>query len=75
MSTRTYVGHLLPDQNDRDRYQLEAGARIVRHLAAAVRELTRGSRQDGHEHAADFPTFRLGILVHADDGPTVWYPE
>ena len=68
LSTTTYVGHLLPDQNDRDRYQLEAGARLVRDLAAALRELTRGSLHDGHEHAADFPAFRLGILVRADDG-------
>ena len=68
LSTTTYVGHLLPDQNDRDRYQLEAGARLVRDLAAAVRELSRGSLRDGHEHAADFPAFRLGILVRADDG-------
>lgn len=68
LSSKTYVGHLLPDQNDRDRYQLEAGTRLVRHLAVAVRELSRGSLHDGHEHAADFPTFRLGILVRADDG-------
>ncbi|MDT0440249.1 MULTISPECIES: hypothetical protein [Streptomyces] len=68
LSTTTYVGHLLPDQNDRDRYQLEAGARLVRTLAAAVQELARGSLHDGHEHAADFPAFRLGVLVRADDG-------
>ncbi|MER7967973.1 hypothetical protein ABTX35_02980 [Streptomyces sp. NPDC096080] len=66
LSTTTYVG--LPDQNDRDRYQLEAGARLVRTLAAAVQELARGSLHDGHEHAADFPAFRLGVLVRADDG-------
>ncbi|MCQ9181943.1 hypothetical protein KMT30_23400 [Streptomyces sp. IBSBF 2953] len=68
LSTKTYVGHLLPDQSDRDRHQLETGARLVRDLAAAVRELTRGSLHDGHEHAADFPAFRLGIVVRADDG-------
>ena len=68
LSTKTYIGHLLPDHNDRDRCELEAGTRLVRHLAAAVRELARGSLHDGHEHAADFSTFRLGILVRADDG-------
>lgn len=66
--SKTYVGHFLPDQDDRDRYQLEAGTRLVRRLASAIRELTRGSLHDGHEHAADFATFRLGILVRAEDG-------
>jgi hypothetical protein len=28
-----------------------------------VRELVRGSLRDGHEHAADFAGFRLGIIV------------
>lgn len=68
LTGRTYVGHLLPDQGDRDRYQLEAGTRLVRRLATAIRDLTRGSLHDGHEHAADFATFRLGILVRAEDG-------
>ncbi|WP_409475122.1 hypothetical protein [Streptomyces sp. HC307] len=65
---KTYVGHLLPTQDDYDRYQLEAGTRLVRRLASVIKDLTRGSLHDGHEHAADFPTFRLGILVRADDG-------
>ncbi|MFF7193016.1 hypothetical protein ACFZAM_04880 [Streptomyces sp. NPDC008079] len=64
----TYVGHLLPGRDDHDRYQLEAGTRLVRQLSSAIRELTRGSLHDGHEHAADFATFRLGILVRAEDG-------
>lgn len=68
LAAKTYVGHLLPDESDHDRYQLEAGTRLVRRLASAIRELTRGSLHDGHEHATDFPAFRLGILVRADDG-------
>lgn len=31
-------------------------------------ELVRGSLRDGHEHAADFAGFRLGIIVRAEDG-------
>jgi hypothetical protein len=27
-----------------------------------------GSLHDGHEHAADFPGFRLGVIVRAEDG-------
>ncbi|WP_240797843.1 hypothetical protein [Streptomyces sp. F001] len=65
---RTYVGHLLPTQNGYDRYQLEAGTRLVRRLASVIKDLTRGSLHDGYEHPADFPTFRLGILARADDG-------
>lgn len=68
LSGRTYVAGLLPDQDDRKRYQLEAGARFRTALVAAVRELTVGSLRDGHEHAADFEGFRLGLLVRADDG-------
>jgi hypothetical protein len=33
-----------------------------------VGELLRGSLCDGHEHAADFSGFRLGIQVRADRG-------
>lgn len=33
-----------------------------------MRDLVRGSLRDGHEHAADFPGFRLGIIVRAEDG-------
>lgn len=65
---KTYVGYLLPAPDDYDRYRLEAGTRLVRRLAVVIRELTRGTLYDGHEHAADFPTFRLGILVRAEDG-------
>jgi hypothetical protein len=66
--TRTYVGHLLPGEDDRKRYALEDATRRVRQLTAVIRSLTCGSLRDGHEHAADFPTFRLGIIVRADDG-------
>lgn len=68
LAGRTYVGHLLPTKDDHDRYQLEAGTRLVRRLASAIRQLTRGSLHDGHEHATDFATFRLGVLVRAEDG-------
>jgi hypothetical protein len=65
---KTYVGHLLPAPEDRNRYRMEAATRTVDHLIATIQDLTRGSLCDGHEHAADFPAFRLGILVRADDG-------
>lgn len=65
---RTYIGHLLPTDDDHKRHQLEAGARLVRRLIRVIRELARGSLHDGHEHAADLPGFRLGIVVRADDG-------
>lgn len=68
LTTRTHIGDLLPNEDDRERYVLEAGTRLVRRLVATVRDLTRGSLRDGHEHAADFPTFRVGIVVRADDG-------
>jgi hypothetical protein len=64
----TYVAELLPRQEDRQRYQLEAGARFRNALVATVRELTAGSLRDGHEHAADYQGFRLGLLVRADEG-------
>jgi hypothetical protein len=33
-----------------------------------LRALITGSLRDGHEHAADFPGFRFGVIVRADDG-------
>ena len=30
--------------------------------------MASGSLRDGHEHAADVPTFRLGMIVRADEG-------
>lgn len=68
LTTDTYSGHLLPNADDHDRYRLEAAARFVRRLNFTIRDLARGSLHDGHEHAADFPGFRLGILIRADDG-------
>lgn len=64
----TYTGHLLPGQDDRDRYLLESGTRLARRLNTALRQLLAGSLRDGHEHAADFPSFRLGVVVRAEDG-------
>jgi hypothetical protein len=64
----TYAADLLPDEDDRLRYQLEAGARFRTNLVTTVRELTAGSLRDGHEHAADYSSFRLGLLVRADEG-------
>jgi hypothetical protein len=65
---RTYVAELLPDQDDRLRHQLEDAARFRADLIATVRALTVGALRDGHEHAADYPNFRLGLLVRADEG-------
>ena len=64
----TYVTDLLPEQDDRLRYRLEEVARFRTDLITTVRELTAGSLHDGHEHAADYPNFRLGLLVRADEG-------
>jgi hypothetical protein len=33
-----------------------------------IHDLVVGSLRDGHEHAADFSGFRLGLLVRADHG-------
>jgi hypothetical protein len=68
LTSDTYSRHLLPGPDDQDRYRLEAGTRLAKRLDAAVRDLVRGSLRDGHEHAVDFPTFRLGLLVRADHG-------
>jgi hypothetical protein len=68
LATDTYSGQLLPGQDDRDRYLLEAGTRFAVRLDSVLRALITGSLRDGHEHAADFPGFRLGVIVRADDG-------
>lgn len=64
----TYVGDLLPTEDDHTRYQLEQGLRFRSEMVRTVQDLTAGSLRDGHEHAADYPTFRLGILTRADEG-------
>jgi hypothetical protein len=38
------------------------------YINTALRQLLAGSLRDGHEHAADFPSFRLGVIVRAEDG-------
>ncbi|OHV34834.1 MULTISPECIES: hypothetical protein [Pseudofrankia] len=68
LTTDTHSHHLLPGPDDEDRYRLEAGTRLALRLDATVRDLTRGSLRDGHEHAADLAGFRLGILIRADHG-------
>ncbi|WP_239332283.1 hypothetical protein [Frankia sp. CiP3] len=68
LTTDAYSRHLLPGQDDQDRYLLEAGTRLAKRLDTAVRDLVRGSLRDGHEHAVDLPGFRLGLLVRADHG-------
>ncbi|MEU8272257.1 hypothetical protein AB0B89_34540 [Sphaerisporangium sp. NPDC049002] len=68
LTSATYTGHLLPNQDDHERYQMEAGARLLRHLAQTIRGLIRSSLGDGREHSADYATFVIGIQVRADDG-------
>jgi hypothetical protein len=68
LTTDTRTAHLLPGPDDRDRYLIEAATRLARRLNIAVRELVRGSLHDGHEHAADFAGFRLGVIVRAEEG-------
>ena len=68
LTTDTYTEPLLPGPDDRDRYLIEAGARLARRLNAVLRQLVAGSLRDSHEHAADFPGFRLGVIVRAEDG-------
>lgn len=68
LTTDTYTAHLLPGPDDHDRYLIESATRLARRLNTVVRELVRGSFHDGHEHAADFAGFRLGVIIRAEDG-------
>jgi hypothetical protein len=68
LATDTHAAYLLPRPDDQDRYVLEAGTRLALRLNIELRALLCGSLRDGHEHAADFPGFRLGVIVRADDG-------
>jgi hypothetical protein len=68
LTTDTYTASLLPNEDDHDRYLVEAGTRLARRLSTTLRQLLVGSLRDGHEHAADFPGFRLGVIVRAEDG-------
>ncbi|MEV6153017.1 hypothetical protein AB0L53_21970 [Nonomuraea sp. NPDC052129] len=68
ISGPTYVGHLLPADEDRIRYQAESGIRALRQLRQTINHLTCASLHDGHEHAADLGTSVIGIQVRADDG-------
>jgi hypothetical protein len=68
IANETFVGHLLPSDDDRLRYQLEAGVRLVRHLERVIPDLVRDSLRDGHEHSVDLGTFGLGVQVRADHG-------
>lgn len=67
LATDTHTAHLLPGPDDHDRYLIEAATRLARRLNTTVRELVRGSLRDGHEHAADFAGFWLGIIVRAEE--------
>jgi hypothetical protein len=68
LGAKTYVGALLPEADDYERYQMEAGRRFLRQLTAIIADLVRASLRDGREHSADLGTFRIGIQVRADDG-------
>lgn len=68
LTTDTHTVGLLPNRDDRLRYQLEAGVRFVRHLEALIPDLVRDSLRDGREHAAELDTFTLGVQVRADRG-------
>jgi hypothetical protein len=68
LTSDTYTDNLLPTPDDRLRYLLEAGARLVRQLESAVPRLVRESLVDGREHRADFPGFAIGVHVRADHG-------
>ncbi|RAY11051.1 hypothetical protein DPM19_32635 [Actinomadura craniellae] len=66
--TATHCGHLLPREEDDLRYRAESAARAERRLALVVRELTRHSLLNGHEHATMLDGAALGIHVLADQG-------
>jgi hypothetical protein len=68
LGSETYIGHLLPTEEDEKRRRIETRARELRELISTIRRLICRSLRDCHEHAADFMTFRLGIVVRADEG-------
>lgn len=68
LNSETYTGHLLPNNDDRLRYQVEEGVRFVRRLEALIICLVRKSLCDGREHAEALETFTLGVHVRADHG-------
>jgi hypothetical protein len=47
LTTDTYAEPLLPGPDDRDRYLIEAGARLARHLNAVLHQFVAGSLRDG----------------------------
>jgi hypothetical protein len=66
--TDTQTEHLMPEVDDRKRYQLEAAVRFVRNLETLIPDLARRPLCDGQEHVADLDTFKVGAQVRADDG-------
>ena len=64
----TYTDHLLPTADDRLRYLLETGARLVRRLEATIPMLVRESLVDGRENKSRLETFTIGVHVRADHG-------
>jgi hypothetical protein len=68
LRTRTHTVDLLPADEDRERYQAEAVVRLVRGLVGILHNLLRASLRDGREHTHQFETFRLGVIVRADQG-------
>lgn len=68
LRTDTYTTAWLPNDDDRDRYILEAGLRFRRELKATVLMLIRNSLLDGREHTAEIGGATLGIQVRAEDG-------
>lgn len=68
ISGATYVGHLLPADEDRIRHQAENGTRLVRRLRHAIHTITCASLCDGYEHGIDIGTSVVGIQVRADQG-------
>jgi hypothetical protein len=68
LKTDTYTGPLLPGRDDRMRYRVEAGVRLVRLLEALVPDLVYESLRDGREYACDLESFGIGVHVRADHG-------
>ncbi len=68
LTSDTYAAHLLPGEDDRRRYRLEAATRLVRRLETVVPDLVRASLCDGREHVAALDSFVVGIQVRAEHG-------